>query len=65
MSDLDEWKAFLAKFGIPFAIEPKSDGEQGLLLEAKSADTVIGYAGFVTSITFNEDGKFLHVGIWE
>lgn len=71
MTDLDKLKSLLDEWGTPY-IEDTEDGETAVILEADSQyqdipgkGKVVGYGSFVTHFTFDENGGFLHVGIWE
>jgi hypothetical protein len=73
-TDIDDWRAFLGRFGIPFAeatapgeaIGFRGDGVATTLeITAKSAEQVVGYTGFAVDIEFDATGRFLRFGIWE
>lgn len=63
MTDLDRLKTLLDEWEVPYEEEGKV-----ISLEADAWDTdakVIGYSGFVTCVTFDENGGFRRIGIWE
>lgn len=62
MTDLDKLKSLLDEWEVPYEEE-----ENVIMLEAGmwKEGKVIGYAGFVTHVSFDEDGKFSRIGIWE
>ena len=62
-TDLIEFTNLLDKWGVPYEQE-----DNAIMLEADawSEDAkVTGYSGFVTHVTFDEDGRFRRIGIWE
>ena len=65
MTDLEEWVNFLEKFELPVTMTQTKQDNTVISLEARDSDLVKGYAGFVFDITFDENKKFLDVGIWE
>lgn len=71
MTDKDKLKSLLDEWVTPYR-EDAEYGEQVIILEADSQyqdvpgrDKIRGYGSFVTHFTFDENGGFLHVGIWE
>lgn len=64
MTDLDKLKSLLDEWAVPY----EQDGNV-IILEADPYDysdsKVIGYTGFVTHVSFDDDGKFRRIGIWE
>jgi hypothetical protein len=66
MNDLEKLKELLYSFGIVHEITVDPNKERiWLSIEAKSCDKVEGYSGFYTHFTFDKDGNFLKMGIWE
>ena len=73
MTDLDKWKAFLAEFDIEFevthavepALEPNPYQSLAHLVFEEGMRNITGYVGFKCDITFDVNGKFVQVGIWE
>ena len=75
MTDLEEWRAFLAKFGITPVEGPASSRDRSrdigktaatsFTIYAEDNDRTIGYGGFYTEVEFDKDGKFLCLGVWE
>lgn len=65
MTDLDRLKTLLDEWEVPY-----EEDENVIMLEASSCawdddKKVIGYDGFVTHVSFDADGKFSRIGIWE
>jgi hypothetical protein len=61
MTDIDRLKILLDEWEVPYI-------EENCVVTLQVGDTndkLTGYLGFVTCITFDEDGKFKHIGIWE
>jgi hypothetical protein len=75
MSDLDELCALLDKWEVEYDEEQEAEGTVISLSpkQVKSPVTgrweqdgnVIGYSGFVCQFSFDLEGTFKHVGIWE
>ena len=61
ITDYEKWKKFLGKFKIEFNDTIKKQ----ISIGAQTGDTVVGYSGFFVDIDFDENGKFLKMGIWE
>jgi hypothetical protein len=71
VTDRDKLKSLLDEWGVPYS-EDVETGLPVIILEADSQyqnvpgrNKIAGYASFVTHFTFDENGGFLHVGIWE
>lgn len=63
MTDIDKLKTLLDEWEVPYEEE---DDVITLEAEAWRKDAkVTGYSGFVTCVTFNKNGGFLQIGIWE
>jgi hypothetical protein len=63
MTDLDKLKSLLDEWEVPYEEE-----DNAITLEANQWDDdakVTGYSGFVTHVTFDENGGFRRIGIWE
>lgn len=60
MTDKDKFKALLDELGVTYEEEDNS-----LMLYAGVNDHVVGYDGFVTDVSFTEDGTFRWIGVWE
>jgi hypothetical protein len=61
LTDLDKLKTLLDEWEVPYEEE-----DNVIMLEAGHDDSkVIGYGGFVTHVTFDENGGFRRIGIWE
>jgi len=70
MTDYEKVKKLFTELGIGItegALEddgPNTKGRDiGLINESNAK--IKGYSGFQTYFNFNEDGKFLDVGLWE
>jgi hypothetical protein len=63
-TDLEDWRAFLTRFGVGFKEEPGRGPEMHLTLTS-GATRVTGYNGFFTSIEFDAEGAFIQLGAWE
>jgi len=63
-TDRDKFEALLNDWKVPY----EEDGKV-IVLTADAYDhdnaKVIGYAGFVTDVAFDDNGKFRRIGIWE
>ena len=57
-------KEALLKLLKRFNLEPESDADGRLTLEAKCGN-VKGYYGFMASFTFDDNGKFIDLDIYE
>ena len=64
MTDYDKVKALFTELGIGFTEHDEKDNVKVICCEAGS-DKVIGYSGFFTDFEFDEDGKFIQMGVWE
>lgn len=66
-SDKDKLIALFDEWGVPFGLDEEDDDT--IVLEADAwADKgakVVGYSSFVTHFTFDKDGGFVQIGIWE
>lgn len=70
MTDKEKLLALLKEWGVSYKDDPNfyNPALNQVILEANAyADTakVVGYNGFVTEFTFDKDGKFTNIGIWE
>ena len=64
MTNIQEWRDFLGKFGIKFE-EIKRDGKTSLMLDADSCPVVTGYFGFSVEVEFDQSGAFVNLWIGE
>lgn len=60
MTDLEKVKELLTALDITFY-----EKNLQLIVEAKEGKKVKGYLGFFTEFNFDEEGKFIDLGIWE
>lgn len=62
MTDIQKLRALFDGWEVPYTEE-----DNVITLEAGWNDEgkVTGYAGFVTCVTFDENGGFRNIGIWE
>lgn len=64
MTDVDKLKSLLDEWEVPYEEE-----DNVIMLEADAwrpeSAKVTGYDGFVTHVTFDENGGFRQIGIWE
>lgn len=69
MEPTDEQKLIdvLHAFGIPFRNikTPQVCNSNFIVIDAKSSPKVNGYSGFQVEFHFDDDGKFMTMGIWE
>lgn len=71
MTDLDNLKALLTDWGVPF-VEGDEDDEHEVVVtqsndleEKEAAPKVDGYGGFFTAFIFDPRGAFIRMGAWE
>ena len=64
MTDLEKFCALMTEFGVVYEAD-EDDSGHCLTLEAKSCEKIVGYYGFFALFSFDADGKFEDVGIWE
>lgn len=65
MSDKNKLLALLTEFGVePKISEGFINGQTEVCLAAHEGG-VIGYTGFECVFTFDENDKFIDVGVWE
>ena len=66
MTDLEKFLELYRSVGIEPEINEVKNGTL-LRLEAESSrnSPFVGYMGFYTQITFDQNGKFQNQGIWE
>ena len=64
MTDLEKFLELYRSVGIEPEIEKKGDWTD-LRLESDEKGKILGYSGFFTVITFDENGRFKDQGIWE
>jgi len=63
MTDLDELVDLFNKLGIQ---STRKTEDTTIVIALETGNTkVVGYGGFTTDFTFNLDGSFIDVGIWE
>ena len=65
MTDLEIMKEAFAKIGLTPNEELLDNGNIVLGFVAKKYDNVVGYGGFVADFSFDTEGKFENLGIWE
>lgn len=71
MSDIEKLRELLRSWNVPFTEEDDVVGRSGKRIQIQRDDlgdgseTVVGYTGFFTEFSFDNDGKFLSVGAWE
>lgn len=68
MTDYEKLKQLFTEFGIAFREdwdESGSDNPNTISLVADDSDKVCGYSYFYSTYEFDENGKFVQVGIWE
>jgi hypothetical protein len=72
VTDRERFEALMADFGVPLnptithVWEPDPDRPNDLTIIADApGDRVEGYIGFRADFTFDDDGNFVKVGIWE
>jgi len=63
MSDRDKLTTLLNDFGIGYELEEEGSGSE-VVCTAKEGG-VAGYISFITMWSFDHDGKFIEMGIWE
>jgi hypothetical protein len=61
---MEEWKGFLKRFGIAFAESREHPHENTLDMQQGTAG-VSGYRGFLVSVSFDKEGRFVSIGGWE
>lgn len=59
-ADYERLKALLTDFDVVF-----SEGVGAITIEAQTGPKNKGYTGFVAIFSFEEDGSFSDVGLWE
>ena len=64
MIDMNKLLELFSDFGIPNTVT-FIDGKYTITLLVESHEKVIGYSYFRSEYNFDEDGKFINVGIWE
>lgn len=76
-SDYNKFKTMLNDFGIKYeenisnchkypSFEPIcNDAKEISICEYDGGDKVQGYCGFFKTFEFNQEGKFLMMGVWE
>jgi len=72
MTDFERAMKMYDDFGIPYTVQTRTDTRSpdqpqgiGLFCIAKSDDKVVGYSDFCTELMFDDNGKFIAMGIWE
>lgn len=65
MTDLDKLKSLLDEWEVPYEEDGNVISLQAEPYNYHEDAKVIGYAGFVTDVSFDDDGKFRRIGIWE
>ena len=72
MTDREELKVLFDRWKVKYREETRDlkegEGKYVVILEVPGYDdrtTVIGYGGFVTEFYFDDEDKFLSVGLWE
>jgi hypothetical protein len=77
LTDYDKLKKLLFEFEINIAERSLEDKKEIIIAEQdwdwydgkiekfNSNEKIKGYFGFYTTFTFDEDGNFINVGIWE
>ena len=65
MTDFEKFKELYEKVGIAFNIDPRYDATPTVTLEAQTSYNLIGYGGFATALSFDEEGNFLRQDIFE
>lgn len=66
MTDKDKLVTLFEEWRVPYA--PDEEDDDTIVLEADAWSEnpkVAGYGGFVTHFTFDKDGGFIRIGIWE
>lgn len=64
-TDLEDWRAFLTRFGIGFEERREVQQSGVFLIMAECSAKVAGYTGFETQVEFSHDGTFVRIGAWE
>ena len=64
-TDKERFLELMQDFGIAQTYDYSEGDVIVIVYEAKSQDRVIGYFGFSMNWFFDENGKFVQVGIWE
>jgi hypothetical protein len=64
MTDKNELRALLTKFGVGFR-EVITDNILDEIVLEEGMNKVVGYIGFSTSFSFHKDGEFMEVGAYE
>jgi len=67
MSDLEDLKALLTRFGVGFTESKHREKKKDIyqVICEQGADKVGGYMCFVTVFEFDAEGKFIEMGAWE
>lgn len=63
VTDIEKLKSLLTEFGVPFYL----NGGRVMVEKVPHDDSskVVGYRGFSCVFEFENDGKFISMGIWE
>lgn len=67
MSDQERFEELMSDFGLTPEKTENDDKSVSFQFEteAQKDKKVIGYHGFVADFTFDQDGKFANLGVWE
>lgn len=64
-TDKERWEAFLTSFGVKFTYVKWDLTGAIQLIVKEGQERVNGYNGFLFTVNFTKNGKFLDMGIYE
>lgn len=65
MTDREKLVALFEEWGVLFNNYPMPHGEMSMIVDAKICEKAKGYKGFYTEFSFDAEGKFKDMGVWE